>query len=99
MTTDISEQQLNELLEATHHAWPGISAAARAKRAAAAHLISCPSMGATSSSVAKTVQRKLGATTQQSGLGPFRQLLQNDKCFRVHNPVESEAWIELMPGC
>uniref|UniRef100_A0A383WP17 Uncharacterized protein n=1 Tax=Tetradesmus obliquus TaxID=3088 RepID=A0A383WP17_TETOB len=96
MTTDISEQKLNKLLEATHHAWPGTSAAARAKRAAAAHLISCPTMGATSSSVAKAVQRELGATTQQSGLGPFRQLLQNDKCFRVHNPVESEAWIELM---
>jgi hypothetical protein len=80
--------------------WPGDSAAARFKRAAAVYLLSQPSFGANSSHVATAVRCQLGTSTQQAGLGPFRQFMQCDSCFRVDNALESEAWIVLLPdGC
>jgi hypothetical protein len=87
-----------ELRAAALLVWPGNSPAARAKRAAAAYLLRCPSLAAASSPVAHAVALELGASTQQRGLGPFRQLLQQDDCFSVQNPLESEAWIELLPN-
>jgi hypothetical protein len=97
MATSISAQQHEELVAATILMWPGNSAAERAKQAAALHLLSCPSFGANSSPIATAVKCKLGATTQQCGLGPFRQLFQQDDCFSVRNVLDSEAWIELRP--
>jgi hypothetical protein len=76
--------------------WPGDSAPARAKRAAAAFLLSRQTYGAASSPVATAVTRDLGTTTQQAGLGPFRQFLQQDCFFRVENTLGSEAWIVLL---
>jgi hypothetical protein len=32
------------------------------------------------------------------GLGPFRQLLQQDKCFDVQDAHKTEAWIQLLPN-
>jgi hypothetical protein len=97
MATTISAQQRRDLLAKIFVKWPGSSAAARAKRAAAAYLISCSSLGAVSSPVAMAVRDALNASTQQMGLPPFRQLLQQDDCFRVDNALESEAWIVLLP--
>jgi hypothetical protein len=95
MATRNTAQQREELLAATFAKWPGNSAAARAKRAAAAYLLRCPFLGANSSHIATAVKRELGAT-QQCGLGPFRQLLQQDDCFSVQQATP-EAWIELLP--
>jgi hypothetical protein len=97
MATRGSAQQHDQLLAATFSKWPGNSAAARAKRAAAAYLLSCPYLGANSSPTAAAVTRKLGASTQQFGLGPFRQLLEHNDCFSVQQATP-EAWIELLPS-
>jgi hypothetical protein len=97
VATTITAQQRRNLLDVLPVKWHGNSAAARAKRAAAAYLISCPSLGAVSSPVALAVRDALHASTQQMGLPPFRQLLQQDDCFRVENALESEAWIVLLP--
>lgn len=97
MATTLPAQQHDDLVAATIHRWPDDSADARAKRAAALYLLSCPAFGAKSSPIATAVQHELGATTQQCGLRPFRQLLQQDVCFNVRNAWESEAWIVLRP--
>lgn len=93
--SSLSHSEASDIRAATLLAWPGSSAAARAKRAAALHLLKCPSMVDTSSQIASAVKHELGATTQQSGLGPFRQLLQQDDCFTVQDTQESEARVQL----
>jgi hypothetical protein len=74
MTYTVPPQQRRELEDAIYRFWTGTSAAA--KRAAAACLLSCPELGASSSHVAAALKYELGMSTQQMGLGPFRQLIQ-----------------------
>lgn len=93
----MAEQRYESLLSAVDLAFPGHSAASRAKKAAATHLINEPERNL-SSPVAQAVRHALGTSTTALGLPPFRQLLQQDPCFTVHAPQASEACIELNKG-
>lgn len=93
----MSDQHCTELLSCSDRAYPGLSAANRVKKAAAAHLICHPDQ-CSSSSVAKAVHLVLGTSAKDLGLPSFRQLLSDDPCFIVHGAKESEAYIKLNKG-